>query len=556
MAGKKDTVIIPSETEIPDTALMTPIDIAAPKIQDIEAVPLEGPPQPMGAGTETIYGPGGQPELSGMMSEGGVMGAVQNPFSMDTWTNLSNNATGQAYPIDLTTNQPFPEQPVIPVDSTPEAAILPASVPVVQKTGENRVETVNATEGTNAALEGARQAVLEIDAKAAQQAQLAEQLSSLKGENDQARLTEADKFAHRAEELYQISQQEADQSRAEVRRLRDQYASMSWDTYWGNKGVGDKIMLGLAVGLGALSQSQIGGQNLAMTLIQSNIEDHTRAQTAKFRNMEAELTNAQNYSIQAQQAIKGQYANLAAQNAAAYDQLDKQLAAISARTNTEKARTDAERMRHELRLKNDKQLFDMEKELNGRSTVTQDVFKTSGSPVKDPTRFITFEGKPMNEQQSKNYSFLLQGAPAVKTMEELENQGITNTDQYAISRRALMNEGRAGLLQGTIDAASAVLMIDNAIARYTAGNVALQNYFRNARIATGQKLRLESGSAIAPSEYLGEILKYTPGDITQNKSPETQASDLDTARQARRNFLMGFRGAAQSPNALWFEGGK
>lgn len=553
MAKKDD------ELDFQDNSIMTPLDSAAadlnpPEVGVIEATPVE-PPQPMGAQTGTIYGPGGAPSISPETTSQDFLNAadLMNPFNQSTIEQVAN-LTGKQYPTDIYTGIPIPEQPVPAPAGDLGTVIKATNSPILQTVGNTKTERFSPTAGTSAALANATEAVLAADQAMADQTEAAAQLADLKGQVDQSRLNAATLQAQRAEELYQQGLADAETSRQEISRLRDQYANMKWDTYWGSKEAGDKIMLSLAVGMGAFAQSKIGGQNLAMALIQSNIDDHNKGQMMKFRKMESELTNAGNHSLQAQQLLKGQFNQLAATTAASYDQLDKQLEAISAKANSLKTRGKLEQMRAELRLKGEKDLFGLNHELDAKSTITNDIFRSVGATKADPTRFVTIEGKPMNEAQSKDYKFLLQGAPAVKQMEDAEATGLTNTQQYADARRAMLNEGRGGLAQSAMDAVGAIAQVDNYVNRVTAGNVALQNYFRNLRIAVGQKLRLESGASIAPSEFLGEMLKYSPNDITMNRSAPTQEADLALVRESRRNFLRSFRGASQSGNRLWFEG--
>jgi hypothetical protein len=268
--------------------------------------------------------------------------------------------------------------------------------------------------------------------------------------------------------------------------------------------------------------------------------------------LEAQLSAAQTNNVQSQQAIKTQFDNLVANRAAAYDQLDKQLAAMSAKTNVAAARNAIEKLRSETALKGNKELFEMENELSARTTNRSDVFSSktvNGSPLS----FVRADGQPMTEAQSKEYKMFLNSAPAIKDIEALEDQGLTNTQEYSNMKKALVNESRdLGALRGPVEGALMLARFDSAVDRASAGNPALQLYMRAVRKVMVDKLRLDSGASIAPSEYLAFVQTYMPSDITINRSPENQKINLDQTRQYRRTFLDAALGASGSASQPWY----
>lgn len=541
---------------IPATALMTPIDKLSVELQPMDAGLVE-PPMSMGAETGLLQTPAQvMPSVEPGYGPLDMANAsdVLDPFNASTVEQIKN-MIGAQYPTDIYTGQPLPSAP--PPDMTAmggQAVIAPEQQLISQKTGERAVSTITPTAGMDTALQGARAGVQMADEAAAAQVDIAQALAEEKALVDAERQLVASHYAGKAEALYRQAELDMQSSRDEIAKLRQQYASQPWQSYWGGKDAGDKIMLGLAVGLGALSQSQIGGQNLAMAFIQSSIDDHNKTQDMRFKNLEAQMGAAQAGSVQAQQGIKMQFESLIASKAAAYDHLDKALAAISAKTNVESARVNAEKLRGELSMKNNKELFEMEKELAARTTTRMDVFNTR--TVKgDPRSFVRADGQPMTESQSKEYKLVLGAAPAIRDLEELERQGIANTQAFSDYSKALIGEFRQlGALSGMVDGALLLAKFDSAANRAIAGNPGLQLYNRALRKIMVDKLRLDSGASIAATEYLPFVQTYIPSDITINMSEADQALNLKQAQDYRRSFLESSLGASGSANKLWYMG--
>lgn len=534
---------------IPETALMQPIDrlvvdmpvVSAPEVSmGAESGPIDVP-LPVGSA---------DPGLTAV--DWANAADVLDPFNASTVEQFQN-MTGAQYPTNIYTGEPLAPAPMSNVDSLGAPAVFaPEQQLIQQKVGERSISTVTPTTGMNTALQGARTGTQMIDDAAAAQVDIAQALAEDKALVDAERQLAASHYAGKAEALYRQAEMDMQTSRDEIAKLRQQYASQPWQSYWGSKDTGDKIMLGLAVGLGALSQSQIGGQNLAMAFIQSSIDDHNKSQDMRFKNLEAQLSAAQAGSVQAQQGIKLQFENLIASKTAAYDHLDKALGAISAKTNVESARVNAEKLRGELALKNNKELFEMEKELAARTTTRTDIFNTR--TVKgNPLSFVRADGQPMSEAQSKEYKAFLNSAPAVRDLENLEDQGIANTTEFAEYRKALIGEMRElGALGGMVEGAALLAQFDSAVDRVSAGNPDLQLYNRALRKIMVDKLRLDSGASIAPSEYHAFIKTYMPSDNTINLNPQHQAVNLKQVRNYRRTYLDSMLGASGSASKPWY----
>lgn len=542
-------------TLAPEDALMQPIDQIVGENPEIMAI--AAPEVPMGAETGLLPTPNQvMPMANAEIGAQAYADAadILDPFNMSTIEQIKN-MTGAQYPTDPYTGQPLPENTGMSLPTGP-AVIAPEQQLIQQKTGDVSTTTVQPTQGAMNALGGAREAVSLQEAALQDSVYIAEQLASDKALIDAKRLTAAADFASKSAALSREAERQAAINRDEIARLRQEYASQPWQSFWGSKDAGDKIMLGLAVGLGSLGQAQVGGQNLAMAFIQSNIDDHNKVQSERFRMLEAQLSAAQTNNVQAQQAIKNQFDNLVANKTAAYDQLDKQLAAISAKTNVQSARINAEKLRGELQLKANKELFEMENELSARTTNRTDVFSTK-TMKGNPLAFVKADGQPMTEAQSKEYKMFLNVAPAMKDVEHLEDSGLTNTPQYAEFRKALINESRElGALGGMVNGGLVLARYDSLVDRVAAGNPAILAYARATRKIMVDKLRLDSGASIAPTEYGTHIQTYIPADNTVLRSPETQKGDLDQVRKYRRTFLESALGASGSATRPWYMEGQ
>ncbi len=542
--------ILDNLNQIPEDALMQPVD------KEVEAIQIPVPQQ-FGAvqGPIDVGLPVGlaNPEIT--VSEDYANAAdILDPFNSSTVEQIQNMA-GAQFPTDIHTGEQLPANPVPQIDQGP-AVLSMGDQTVKTKVGETTTEQKTPTAGSKQALQEVKQAISDQDAAMQEQAKIDMQIAEDKTIIDAQRLIKANEYASKAENLFIQAQKDAEENRQTINQLRQQFAEQPWNSFWGSKSTGDKVILGLAVGLGALGQAHVGGQNVAMSVLQSGIDDYNKQQDLKFKAFESQLNAAQQYSVQSQQAIKVQYENLMASKMAAYDQLDKQLAVISAKTNVPSAQIKAEQARAALSLKANKDRFEMEKEYDARTTNRLDIFDTK-TIAHDPRRFIKSDGQPMNEGQSKEYKAFLNSAPAIKDMEELEKTGIANTDEFANYKKSLLNEMRDfGVIKGPAEVAAWMARFDSMSTRASANQPSLVLYNRALRKAMVDKLRLDSGASIAESEYATFIQTYLPSDNTVLRGPEQQKMDLAQVHKFRREYLESMRGASGSNTPLWYEGVK
>lgn len=544
-----------SETGVPDTALMTELDKAA---ADLAVDAVAAPEVQMGAEQGlTLQGPGGAPYTTNADYFNAALQAGQDLFNPNVAMEEIQTLVGSQAPTNALTGETLPPKAPLPdmtAANTP-VIIAPEEQLIREKVGETATTTVEPTAGMNAALGEVRAGVQSLTNTAQALVDVETEIAANKAQMDRARSVVADKYAADALAIQEQSKRELEENKKVIERIRQDLAAQPWQSYWGSKEVGDKMMLAIAVGLGAYSQAQIGGQNIAMTLLQSNIDDHNKSQAERFRTLEAQLNSAQAGSVQAQEALKSQFDILVANNKAAYDQVDKQLMAINGKANTEKARLETQKMADENRIKANETAFKLEEMLGARTTKRLDIFD-SRTVKGDPRRFVTANGESMGEGQRKDYMAVMGMGEAVKDMEALEEQGYTTSAEYSALSKNLLNEYRElGALTGPVNGALILARFDSAVNRANARDVKSQLYTRAIRKMIVDKLRRESGSAIGMSEFVGQIQTYTPHDNTMNNDAASQAMDLDQVRKYRRSVLEGYLGSSGSANRLWYQGG-
>jgi hypothetical protein len=545
---------------IPESAKMQPIDkLAADIMPAIDAVPTTAP---MGApsGTIDVAAPAMPVGLNlenpkdPMMGAAGLAGALQNPYSLDTWQNFYNNMTGQKAPINLVTGEPLQTPNIIPLTDEP-AVIAPEQQTITKKVGDTTTTMVEPTAGGLAALAATKDAAAGIDEAAKLKGQVAQEVALHKSEVDAKRALASDKYFQESEKLLTLAQQEMKKSQDEISRLRQEYATKPWQSFWGEKSIGDKLMLSLAVGLGAMGQAKLGGQNVAMALLNSKIDDFNKTQEGEFRKLESQLSSSQSNMVQQQQAIQGLFQNLVATRTAAYDQLDKQLANVGSRVNTLSAKAENDQLRNELKLKAQKDIFNMEQELAARTSTRMDIFDTK-SVKGNPKAYVKADGSEMKESEAKAYSAFINIAPALKDIEELENNGFTNSTSYKNYKTALATSFRNfGVLNGPLDALAALNQFDSNMRQTLAGDVNAQRYHMAFMKMMTDKLRYDSGANIALSESTGFAQTYLPSDISENSDKASQEANLAQVRKNRRTFLESMLGTSGSSNKPWYAAG-
>ena len=537
----------------PETMLMTDIDKTA---ADLGLDPVLAPEVSMGVDPGQAAAPAPIDPSLRLDTEYANAVDVFDPFNSSIVEQVKN-MIGAQYPTDPITGTPLPAGPLPDMSAAQGPVVLaPEEQIVQQKVGDITTTSIEPTAGMTSALEQARMgAAGQVDTAQAQ-VDVVTKLAQLKEGMDTVRLKASETYAREADDIYKASLKEMNLHKAEIARIRTELASQPWQSYWGSKDTGDKIMLSLAIGLGALGQAHIGGQNLAMAVIQSGIDDHNKSQSERFRTLEAQLNSAQTGSVQAQNALKGQFDLLIANKAAAYDQIEKQASAIMGKANTEKARLDAQKIVDETRLKANKELMDMVDELAVRTTKRVDIYDPK--TVKgNAGLFIRRDGQPMDESQRKDFMAVNGMGQAMKDMEALEGNGYTTTSQYSTLRKNLLNEFRElGALTGPVNTALVLARFDSAVDRSNARDVSSQLYTRAFRKFIVDKLRRESGSAIGMSEFTGQAQTYLPSDDTMNPDKASQLMDLDQVSKYRRGVVEGYLNSSGSGASLWYMGGK
>lgn len=536
MANEFEEIQDPMMTEIEAIPVET---VAVPDILEPQVDPTLQTIVPMGGNENIVSGPTG------------LAGALEDPFNLQTWLNLEQNVTGEQYPINLATGQPAAPASV-PVPTMNAPALMPTQATVQQKVGSEQTQQLTPTPEGAMALQQLRDAIVTGDTIAQGQAALAYEMGSAQQVADAERAAVAERIDRRSQDILDVSRMEIQASMDRMNKLRSQLENTTWESYWGSKDTGDKIMLGLAVGLGALSQSQIGGQNLAMNIVQSTIDDHNKTQERNINLLTERLGKEGSTATQTQQALAQQYDLLKAGAVTSYDMIDKQLGSIQSKLKTADGVLKIQEMRQKLKVEQLAKLAEAEQSYALNTSKTRDVFASkvvdvSNSPIRS-------DGQIMDASQQKELQFAMDFGYAARTLEELEDSQVTKSSKYQQIRNAMLNEARSlGPLTGLVSAAEAAANFGVIRDKYLTGDPALQKYFRYAQVLMDTRLRKVTGATINPGEYISEMFMMLPSGSQMNLGDDTMNADIQDAKNIRRQKIQSARDISMSPAPLWFE---
>lgn len=525
-------------TEVPVAAPIVPGQIIEPSIAPL--VTNEG-------FTDIPTEAGGVAGLRGLITS-------PNPFAVETTSNFFDNLTGQQYPVDLRTNLPIsPINEPLPYNEVP--ALVPGTpMQIKEKVGSDTTTSITPTAEGKLAEKNMRSAATEADRIGQELIANAVIEAQAQKEIDTARAVVAKDIAIRADEIREISKREVEASLEQMHAIREELKNTPWESYWGSKSTGDKIMLGLAVGLGSLAQAQIGGQNLAMQVIQSTIDDHNTSQKQKFEGLRERLKMEGALSVQTQQALKEQAAILDASKVANYEMLDKQLETLKSKVRTPTAVLKIEQIQQESRLKREAEIARIQEKYATQTTSARDVFQVrTASDQERLTRRA--DGSEMNNFEQKEIGYALDAGFYAKRLEELENgTGITTTPAWTQTRNAMINEARSfGALMGAVSVAEAAVNFGTMLDKYAQANPQMQDYIRNVRGLLDARLRKVTGATINQSELANELQTMLPNGPSMNDRPEHQLADIQSAQKARRHKLETSRTLSGSSAKFWYE---
>lgn len=531
------------ELEIQDPTLEIPAVPADPVIIPEVLTPDVAPT------AASVVAPGPDTDMiSGLTGLGGL---IERPLDPQAWANLGSNLTNAAYPINIATGQPMAPASD-PVPTTNQPALVSTPIVQQQKVGAEQTQQLTPTPEGALALQDLRDTIAMGDTIAQGRMALEYELGAEQQKIDAARAQAAEAIDRRSQEIVDISKQELQASMDRLNKLRTQLENTSWQSYWGSKDTGDKVMLGLAVGLGALAQSQIGGQNLAMAVLQSTMEDHETTQRQNINLLTDRLAKEGTTATQTQQALGQAHDLLKASSVVKYDMLDKQLASIQSKLKTEDGVLKVQEMRQKLKTEQLNKLLDIEKDYALNTTKTRDVFTTkvvdaSNAPVRS-------DGQLMDADQRKELLFAVDFGYAARTLEELEDSQVTKSKKYHQVRNAMLNEARSlGPIAGLVSAAEAAANFGVIRDKYIAGDPELQKYFRYAQVLMDARLRKVTGATINPGEYISEMFMMLPLGAQMNLGDAAMDADIADAKKVRRQKIQSARDISMSPAKLWFE---
>jgi len=346
--------------------------------------------------------------------------------------------------------------------------------------------------------------------------------------------------AIRAEKMQ--AQADYDKSRQNVENLRQQMSSQDWTSYWGSKSTGDKLLLGLAVGLGAYGQSQVGGQNVALALINSQIQDFQTTRMDKMNSLRAQYNEASADSLHILQGAKQLNELEMASQLADLDQINKQYDLMAS-----KAKTDATKIK--IQMESDKTkaaIFEKQASVNaqlaGQAIRTEELFAGAKTMTYDPSSYKVMNAKgqlePMSTEQGKYNTRAIGQLRNYKNMEILEAQKVLEDPIYAQAFDVAMKSTAGAVAEG-LDAVQARTRLGTDLTDITHNNPALYQYMIEAVDMAQQQTRLESGAAIQSSELGKNLQNILPPPARLMGGLDNQRELLKSSHAKRRDLIRG-----------------
>jgi len=525
-----------------------------------DAVPVEQPvptPQTDAEGYFTPSVAPMDPQVTGdrydvLMGPQGFAGALAAPDLQQGLSGFVDNLMGKGVPQNLVTGKP-----VVPLSepvNLPDApALMPTEVQMKEKVGTDATTQVTPSAGAAQALRAVADNIEEGDRIARGQQEIAYQLGAVMEKRDAEKARAAEQIARDSSMIMELSKEEVKNSLNDINRLREELQNTKWESYWGNKTTADKLMVAMAVGLGAYGQAKLGGKNIAMELIQSQIEDHNLSQKNKFDQLTAKLTATATTATQKQAMLEKQSQILAAKGLADADMINKQFDALASKVKTAEAATKIAQLQQENKAKQLATLAQLESDYKLTSTQSRDVFRTS--PVDASKAPVTRAGEKMDVDQRKEIGYVMDAGYNIRKMEKLEDLGVTDDPAWGEVRNALINEARSlGALAGTMGIVEAAANFGRLSDKYVKNNPALAQYLRFAQNAMEARLRKVTGATIGAKEYMEEIDNMLPKGRQFFTEGNALRQDVLDAQKSRRNKLIMSRDISMSPAKLWFEG--
>lgn len=345
-------------------------------------------------------------------------------------------------------------------------------------------------------------------------------------------------------------------ARQDVENIRKEMASQDWGSYWGSKDTGDKLMLALSVGLGAYSQSQIGGQNVALQVINSMIEDHRNTRTSKFNALRDRLQASSQDGLAILEGADRLNKLEAASTLADMDVIKAQYDVMANRTSSLRLQNKIKQENIAVGLKAAEETSRIESQLAIQNSRTQDLFSGPKTASIDPASYKTLNDKgqvvPMSDAQSKFNSTAIRQLQSEKAMRELEDTGVLQDPRYAAAYDTVTNtlKGMTGEILTNVQAMG---RLHTALDDATLGNPGLREYFMQMINLTQLQTRQETGAAMAASELERNLGLVAPAPLHVTGSVEAQQEFLKLRRRERESWVRGNLGAAGNKSTPYFD---
>jgi hypothetical protein len=378
--------------------------------------------------------------------------------------------------------------------------------------------------------------------------QIAAPLEAKREQIAQAHLDKLDSIQAKGEADYA-------QAREEATKLRQEMANTPWTTFWGSKSTGDKLLLSMAVGLGAYSQARVGGQNVVLGMIQDQIQEHNVMQKNIHQNLRDRLSAT---SADAQTILTGtQHLQKIenTRNIAAYDQVQKELDMMQSRVKTEQAKSNLQILSSQVAMKSHELDLKYAQETKLKSTLTTDVLVTTNASIPvGNAQFVNAKGQieDMTESDKIRYGYMNEQAVTNKDMTALEKAGVLDDKNYAILWNLVTNPPASHTLKevrGLADYLSMGGLTEDTVNK----NPRLRQYYQSVMNSADPAGRAKSGGVMTMGEMAGYIRQRMPSPQDMN-TPGAEGS-LQNVQTFRKNELKSKRGLLNANHIKFsFEG--
>lgn len=438
-------------------------------------------------------------------------------------------------------DQPVPTSGFV---SVPGTDLLSNSGP--QTVMQNVGSTVTTTPQNNPQLNASIAKQQQIQVEAAQQAEAAKVALAVADKMaeplDQARAARAQLTADSVGARLAESERRYNQARDDASKFRAEMASQDWGSYWGSKGTGDKILLSLAVGLGAYGQTKIGGQNVALNLINGFVKEHDDLRSQKFQALKDQFSAASSDSLNILSGADKLNAMDEASKLADLDVIQKQLEGMRARAKTIEAQQKIDDQLLSFKLASEQKLGDTFEKMSAKSVTTKDMFSPTVVTT-TPGEAMTVNEKgqkvPMSQDQATVFNYGMHMLSAEKLASDLEDGAhVLQNPKYRYLYSALQNEAQGSVGQ-TLSDAERLTRLNGIADAASNGDPNLREYGRQLIRQAYNQTRIESQGTIGKGELAQNLMFALSVPLEDAGSAEAQQTSLINSRATRRGWVDG-----------------